>query len=132
LERHATYFGQLITSELTAKEVRAFDLGNYFKHKYLKIRLQLLAERLKISLARTNGEIIATTLASLGLFACIGYTINQALDGKVTIGDFAIFLVVFPQIFNFLQGVASGISSIYQHNIFINSIYELLDLESPR
>ncbi len=130
LERHSTYFGQLITSEVTAKEVRAYDLGNYFKRKYLQIRLQLLTERFKISLARTKGEIITTTLASLGLFACIGYTINHALEGKVTIGDIAIFLLVFPQIFNFLQGIATGISTIYHHNIFINSIYELLDLES--
>jgi len=48
----------------------------------------------------------------------------------VTIGDIAIFLLLFPQIFNFLQGIATGISTIYHHNIFINSIYELLDLES--
>lgn len=130
LERHSSYFGQLITSEVTAKEVRAYNLGNYFKTKYLQIRLQLLAERLKISLSRTKGEVITTTLASLGLFACIGYTINHALEGKVTIGDIAIFLLVFPQIFNFLQGVATGISTIYHHNIFISSIYELLDLES--
>ena len=130
LERQSMYYGQLITSEVTAKEVRTYDLGKYFKRKYLQIRMQLLAERFKISLSRTKGEIITTTLASLGLFACLGYTINHALAGKVTIGDIAIFLLLFPQIFNFLQGIATGISTIYHHNIFINSIYELLDLES--
>lgn len=131
LERSATYFSQLITSESSAKEIRSYDLGDYFKNKSLNIRLQLLAERLKIAFSRTKGEILTGTLASLGLFACTAYTINHALEGKVTIGDITVFLLVFPQIFNFLQGISAGISAVYHNNIFINSIYELLDLKSP-
>src|SRR5690606_3764582 len=50
--------------------------------------------------------------------------------GVVTIGDIAIFLVVFPQVFNMMQGVTTGITVVYHNNIFVKSVFDLFDLKS--
>ncbi|HWK56108.1 MAG TPA: ABC transporter ATP-binding protein [Parapedobacter sp.] len=130
LERKTTYLSNLITTEVSAKEVRAYNLGHHFKKQYFGIRLQLMAERLKISLQRTKGEVLTTSLASLGFFACIFYIAMGAINGTVSAGDITIFLVIFPQIFNLMQGVTAAISVVYQNNIFVNSIFELFEMES--
>src|SRR5690606_13180925 len=52
LDRLAGYFSHLITSEIPAREVRSYNLGEYFKQKYFSIRTSLVSERLKISLQR--------------------------------------------------------------------------------
>ncbi len=130
LERKTTYLSNLTTTEISAKEVRAYNLGDYFKKQYFTIRLQLMTERLKISLQRTKGEVITTSLASLGFFACIFYIAMGAINGTVSAGDITIFLVVFPQIFNLLQGITAAISTVYQNNIFVNSIFELFEIKS--
>src|SRR5690606_28852026 len=103
--------------EVPAKEVRAYNLGDHFKKQYFNIRLQLMTERLKISLQRTKGEVLTTSLASLGFFACIFYIAVGAIRGSVSVGDITVFLVIFPQIFNLLQGVTAAISIVYQNNI---------------
>ena len=59
---------------------------------------------------------------------CIGYIALGALNGKTSVGDILLFLVIFPQSFSIIQNITSGISIIYQNNIFITSIFDLLQI----
>jgi ATP-binding cassette subfamily B protein len=129
-ERKTSYLSTLITSDTTAKEVRSYHLGNYFKDQYFKIRMSLLAERLKISYNRTVGEAVATVVANLGFFTCVGYIMLKAAQGEAYMGNVTLFLFIFPQVFNLLQGIAGGISTIYQNNIYVDSIFELFSLKN--
>lgn len=129
IERETNYYSQLITSESSAKEIRSYNLGNYFKQQYIDIRLRLMNERFKISFHRTKSEVMTAALASAGFFACIIYIVRGTFEGAVSAGDITIFLVIFPQVFTLLQGISWGIAVIYQHNIYVNSIFELLDLK---
>lgn len=130
LERQSGYFGSLLASESTAKEIRLFGLGPYFMSRLAGIRGAIVDERLKISYQRTIKEVMATVLATLGFFSCIGYVVWGTIQGVVTIGDIAIFLVVFPQVFNTMQGVTTGITVVYHNNIFVKSVFDLFDLKS--
>lgn len=129
MERKSAYLSSLITGDAAAKEVKAFGLGNYLRKSYLGIRMELLAERLKISRKTTINEIITTTLATLGLFACIGFICISTVQGRTTVGDVTLFLVVFPQLFTLMQALSSGISALYQNNIYVSNLYELFDLK---
>lgn len=130
IERQSSYLSELITSNAAAKEIRAFSLGNYFKELYLKIRLELLAKRMQISFKSTQKEIITTAMASLGFFCCIGLIAIETLEGKTTVGDITMFLIIFPQTFSMMQNISGGISVVYQNNMFVNSIFELFDLKN--
>lgn len=130
LERQSEYYSTLITTERHAKEIRSYNLGKYFKDAYMKIRVALLGEKIKISREGTKFEILTATIASFGFFSCIGYIILGPKIQTASIGDITLFLVIFPQSFNVLQAISSGVSSLYYHNIFIKSIFELLELKT--
>lgn len=130
IERQSGYLSTLITSETAAKEIRGYNLGNYFKALYLKIRLELLDKKLAISHKRTQGEVLTTAIASIGFFACIGVIAVGTVNGKTSIGDITLFLVAFPQSFSIMQNISGGISIVYQNNAFVNSIFELFDLKN--
>src|SRR5690606_2006034 len=127
LERQSQYYSTLITTEQHAKEVRSYDLGKYFKNAFMKVRMTLLGEKLKISKDRTKNEVITASLSSIGFFSCIAYIILGSRTNSI--GDITLFLVIFPQSFNLLQNLSAGISTLYHHNIFINSIFELFELK---
>lgn len=129
LERKSAYLSSLITTEQAAKEIRSYNLGTHIKEDYLKIRLQLLAEKLNISKKRTVQEVAGATLGSLGFFLCIAYIVLMKGTGSAEAGNLTVFLVVFPQSFFLLQGLSHGVSTLYQNNIFINSIFELFELK---
>lgn len=128
-ERKTYYLSTLITSDTSAKEVRSYNLGSYFKREYFQTRMVLLEERLKISYSRTLGEALTSALSNLGFFVCMGYIMLRAARGTSTLGDITLFLVIFPQTFTVLQNIASGISIVYQNNVFVTSIFELFDLK---
>lgn len=130
LERKSGYMSTLLTTDIHAKEVRSFGLGNHLRKIYTDIRLDLLAGKLKISKRRTYKELMTSTVAAMGFFACIAYIAIGSLQGKTSVGDITLFLVAFPQAFGILQGLSASISALYQNNIFVKSIFELFDLKS--
>jgi len=130
LDRLAGYFSHLITSEIPAREVRSYNLGEYFKQKYFSIRTSLVSERLKISLQRTKAESAFNAVASLGFFTCIYFIARGAIEGRVSPGDIAIFLVIFPMIFGYLHEMTAGITAVYSNNLYVKYIFELFDLKS--
>ena len=123
LERKSSYLSSLLTSDTSAKEVRSYNLGNYFKQLYLGLRLEILQEKLKLSFKRTSKEIITTSVGSIGFFTCIAYIALGTVKGTNSVGDIVMFLMIFPQSFNLIQYISSGISILYTNNIFINSIF---------
>lgn len=128
-ERQASYISSLIVGDALAKEVRVFGLGNYLKNKYLKIRLDLLAEKMQIVRRGAINSAITDSIATIAFFVCIGYVCYNAILGKITVGDITLFLVIFPQLFNILQNISSGISKLYQDNIFLTHLFKLFDLK---
>ncbi|MFC3196184.1 ABC transporter ATP-binding protein [Parapedobacter deserti] len=130
VERISSYFGHLITSELSAREIRSYNLGDYFKRKYFGIRTHLIGERLKISRQRSKAESMVSALASLGFFSCIYFVTLGAIDGRVSTGDIAVFVVMFPMIFGYLQELTSGITAVYSNNMYVKYIFELFDLRT--
>lgn len=129
LERKSYYLGNLITGEVAVKEIKTFNLGSYLKSNYLKIRLSLLNENFRITKKATINETITNVLAALGMYSCVAFICISTLKGTTSIGDIALFLVVFPQLFSVMQSLSSGISSLYQNNIFLSYLFDLLDLE---
>ena len=129
LERKSTYISTLITADTYAKEIRGFGLGSYLREQYLGLRLSLLSEKLKLSRKRTGNEIISNALATMGFFACMLYITLNTIRGTTSVGDITVFLFAFPQSFSIMQGLSSGISTLYHNNIFVKSIFELFDLK---
>ncbi|PWS29203.1 ABC transporter ATP-binding protein [Pedobacter yonginense] len=130
LERKSAYLSNLLTSDVSAKEIRAFGLGNYLNNLYKKIRVEVFQQNLKLSYKRTLSETVTTSMASMGFFACIGYIAVGTVRGTTSVGDIVLFLVIFPQSFTLIQNISSGISILYHNNIFINSIFELFNLKA--
>lgn len=130
LERKSSYYSNLITTDVAAKEIRTYSLGNYLKEKFVTIRRILVKEKLAINLKRTKLEAFTTAISNVGVFLCIGYISVKVITGETSPGDVTLFLVAFPQSFTILQNIAGGISIVYQNSIYINSIFELLELKN--
>ncbi|HEV2354537.1 MAG TPA: ABC transporter ATP-binding protein, partial [Puia sp.] len=129
LERRASYMSSLITSDGAAKELRSFGIGDHLRALYRKIRVSILAERFLISRKSTWSEILTTVLATAGFFSAIAFIAIRPKAGQTKAGDITLFLIAFSQGFSMLQGLASGISKLYQNSIFVSGLFELFDLK---
>lgn len=129
LERQAYYLSSLITVDTFAKEIRTFLLGNYIFSKYVKIKDSLIDQRLALSRKRTINELLTTGMATTAFFSVTTYILFGTLSGKTSVGDVAVFLVIFPQSYTIMQALVGAITNLYHNNMFVSNIFKLFDLE---
>ncbi|MHB8588339.1 MAG: ABC transporter ATP-binding protein [Candidatus Dormibacteraceae bacterium] len=129
LLRQMNYLVSLVTTDSFAKEVKLFGLGGYFIDRYRLIadrfygsqRSQVVS-RYMTGFAWGNLSTIATSLTYL-------YVALQAIAGKLTLGDLTLYTVAAQSVQTSIQGILSGFSGMYEHNLYLNNLFELMAAE---
>lgn len=127
LEREAGYFDWLMTSDITAKEVRLGRLGRHLRTMYSGLRGQVRRERLAITRRRTLVEVLTAVLASLAFFASLGLLALQTARGHNTVGDLVLFMLVFQRAQSLAQELVQRISQLYEDHLYLGLLFEFLD-----
>lgn len=129
-ERKASYFSDLITSDISAKEIRAFGIGAHINNIYINIRQNLLKEKLSINRKSFLGSLITSLLSVSGVYSCVAAISFSTLNGKTDVGDLSVFIIIFLQTFNVLQSITSGIAKLYANSIVVKCIFDMFDLQA--
>ncbi len=129
LRRRSAYYGFLLTSGDTAAEIRLFDLGKYFRQKFVQARAKLLREKFNLEVRQKVFEFIAG-LTALGLTAAVFFWIIQRIVlGFGTLGDLALFYQVFSQGQTLIRSFLGDIGRLYANSLFLGDLFEYLDLK---
>src|SRR5438105_1212205 len=126
LLRRMTYMVSLVTTDSFAKEVKLFGLGQYFIDRYRLIaqafydsqRAQLV-RRYMTGFALGNLSTIVSSLTYL-------YVALQAIAGRLTIGHLIAYTQAATTVQNSIQSILSGFSGMYEHNLYLNNLIELM------
>ena len=129
LLRRMQYMVSLVTTDSFAKEVKLFGLGGYFIERYRLIakafydsqRTQLV-RRYMTGFVLGNLSTIVTSLTYL-------YVALQAITGRLTLGHLTAYTQAATSVQNSIQSILSGFSGMYEHNLYLNNLYELLARE---
>jgi ATP-binding cassette, subfamily B, bacterial len=127
LLRRMNYLVSLVTTDSYAKEVKLFGLGGYFIERYRIIanafyasqRAQV-AQRYMTGFALGNISTIATALTYL-------YVALQAIAGRLTLGDLSLYTAAASSVQGSIQGILGGFSGMYEHNLYLNNLFELME-----
>lgn len=128
-ERKAEYFNLMLTGENYAKELRLFEFGNLFKHKFSNLRKILRLERLTISKSRSFADFIAQSAAIIPVFGSFVFIAYRTIHSMITLGDMVMFFQAFQKGLNCLKEVLAGIANLYEDNLFLYNLFEFLDLK---
>jgi ATP-binding cassette, subfamily B, bacterial len=130
LLRRMNYMVTLVTTDSYAKEVKLFGLGRYFIDRYRLIakayygsqRAQV-ARRYMTGFAWGNLSTIATSATYL-------YVALQAIIGRLTLGDLTLYTTAASSVQGSIQGILGGFSGMYEHNLYLNNLFELMETKS--
>ena len=126
LLRRMTYLVNLVTQDSFAKEVKLFGLGDYFIERYRLIakafydtqRSQLVSRYLT-GFALGNLSTIVTSITYL-------YIALQAIAGRLSLGHLTAYTQAAVQVQNSIQSMLGGFSGMYEHNLYLNNLVELM------
>jgi ATP-binding cassette, subfamily B, bacterial len=127
LLRRMTYMVNLVTTDSFAKEVKLFGLGHYFIERYRLIatvfydtqRAQVV-RRYLTGFALGNISTVVTSITYL-------YIALQAIAGRLSLGALTAYTQAAVQVQNSIQSVLSGFSGMYEHNLYLNNLIELME-----
>jgi ATP-binding cassette subfamily B protein len=129
LLRRMNYMVSLVTTDSFAKEVKLFGLGGYFIDRYRLIATAFynsqrsqLVRRYLTGFALGNLSTIVTSLTYL-------YVALQAIAGRLTLGHLTAYTQAAMSVQNSIQSILSGFSGMYEHNLYLNNLYELMAKE---
>ena len=127
LLRRMQYLVTLLTTDTFAKEVKLFGLGHYFIARY-----RLVAEAFYGSQRRQVARRYMTGFA-WGILSTIATSITylyvalQAVAGRLTLGDLTLYTTAASSVQGSIQGILGGFSSMYEHNLYLNNLFELME-----
>ncbi len=127
LLRRMTYLVSLVTTDTFAKEVKLFGLGEYFIERYRLIakvfydtQRSQLVRRYMTGFALGNVSTIVASLTYL-------YVALQAIAGRLTLGHLIAYTQAATQVQNSIQSILGGFTGMYEHNLYLNNLTELMN-----
>ena len=129
VQRKTDYYNWLLTGEPHAKELRLFNLGPLFKSRFAGLRDQLRKEKLDLFRKRAAAELFGEIIGILGLFGSLGLIVYRTLEGRITIGDMVMYFQAFQRAQNHFRGTLGGLADLYENNLFLSNLSELLRLQ---
>ena len=126
--RRGSYYGSLMTNRIYAKEVRTLGLAGFFRKMYVDTRFRLVTQLKRISrrLAVMDGITAVIEAAAMGVVVLV--LVRPVANGALTIGTFVMLFEAFRRGQGYLTSMVSSVSGLYEHKLFINNLFDFLDL----
>ena len=136
LRRRMQYLTTLVTTDMYAKEVKLFRLGDYFIERFRLLARTYYDRQQRLITARYVVGFLWSSITTLAGSLTYLYVALQAVVGRLTLGDLTLYTQAASSVQGSIQGILSGFSSMYEHNLYLSNLYELLampnHIESPR
>jgi ATP-binding cassette subfamily B protein len=126
IRRRMDYLTTLVTTDTYAKEVKLFGLGQYFIDRFRQLSRVYQDRQRGIVVSRYFAGFVWSTITTLAGSLTYLYVALQAIAGRLTLGDLTLFTQAATSVQNSVQGLLSGASSMYENNLYLNDLFELL------
>jgi ATP-binding cassette subfamily B protein len=129
-ELRSWYYNWMLMGKAHAKEIRLLGLGPLFIRRYRDVRQEIIRGKVRLAGKRALGEFLtfcSGTAVVFGTYALIAY---RVLQGQTSIGDMVMFYQASQLGQNLLLEMLGGLAGLYEHNLFLHSVDEFLNLKS--
>ncbi|HEX3428350.1 MAG TPA: ABC transporter ATP-binding protein [Candidatus Limnocylindrales bacterium] len=126
LRRRMDYLTTLVTTDTYAKEVKLFGLGPYFIDRFRQLATVYQDRQRGLVVMRYFAGFVWSTITTLAGSLTYLYVALQAIAGRLTLGDLTLYTQAASSVQSSVQGLLSGFGSMYENNLYLNDLFELL------
>jgi ATP-binding cassette, subfamily B, bacterial len=127
VRRLMSYLTTLLTTDSFNKEVKLFTLGDHFIGRYRNVSTQYYEETRQLLVRRYLASFAWGSLTIVSGAATFLYVAILALRGTITVGSLTVFAQAVQQVQGAFQGILGGVQGIYEHGLYLSTLYDLLD-----
>lgn len=124
------YFDSIFSNSFAAAEVRLFDLGERFRHKYATLRKRLLNEKLSQTKRRLVGKMFANILILLTSAGAIIWIALRVYSNNANLGDLVVFYQIFSRGQTVMSAMLGSIGQTFSISLYLENLFSYLNLNS--
>jgi ABC-type multidrug transport system fused ATPase/permease subunit len=121
------YLTDLLQNPLTIKEVKIFSLSKKFLQDIKGVNEKFFTENSKLAKKSLKSNSIFDFFSTIVFVGFELYVVFLALSRRITVGDISFYTGVVSNFQNGLSGLFRNINGVYDHGLYVQSIFELLD-----
>lgn len=129
LYRRTAYYSAILSSRDFAKEMRAYNLTDFFRRRFVATRSGLVRQLIAISRKLGALDILSALVEAAAMFAVVALLIHQALAAAITIGTFVMLFEAFRRGQGSLSALVASIASLYDNRLFVTNLFDFLDFK---
>ena len=126
--RVQNYMGTILTSDQLVKEVRLFGFEGHLLERWNAYYRKFRAQLVPLIARRSAWSLGASLLSSVLVGAATLTVLARAAAGRVSVGDFSLFVGGLVQVQSQFSSLLSGVSGIYQNLLYMRNLFEFLEL----
>jgi len=128
-KRQQMYLNRLMTVDDFNKEIKLFNLGDFFIRRYQFLAEKFYEENKRLQVARNLNNFLWSALSIAANSGIYLYVALQAVTRVISLGALSQYTMAVNQAGQNFQGVLDGISSMYENHLFINTLFEFLEYQ---
>ncbi len=123
------YFNMLMTTDTYNKEVKLFNLGNFFIQQFTRLANKFYEENKSILVKRYLMNFVWSGMTVAANSAIYIYVALQAVAGHIKLGGLLLYTQSAVQAGQSFQSLLNGISDTYENNLYVGTLFEFLEYE---
>ncbi len=127
IKRRMDYLSSLVTTDTYAKETKLFGLGPYFVDRFRKLGVVAYERQRKLTVKRNVSSTSWGLLSTLVGSAIALYIALEAVGGRLTLGDLALYTAAATSVQSSVTGLFTAFSGMYENNLYLDTLYKFLD-----
>ncbi|GER88337.1 multidrug ABC transporter permease [Dictyobacter vulcani] len=124
--RKMLYINKVMTVDDYNKEIKLFNLGNFFIGRYIGLMTNFYEDGKKILVPRQLNNLLWSSLTVIANSGIYLYVALQAVLGRISLGALSKYTQASIQAGTSFQGILDGVSNVYENALFVNTLFEFL------
>jgi ATP-binding cassette, subfamily B, bacterial len=129
LRRMMNYLTALMTTDMYNKEVKLFTLGDFFIERFSALFHRYYAEQRGLVVRRYLAGAAWSMLTVLTNGLTFLYVAYRTLLGSISVGGLTMYVQAANGVSQAFTGLLGGLQSMYEHQLYLKTLFELLDFE---
>jgi ATP-binding cassette subfamily B protein len=127
IKRRMDYLSSLVTTDTYAKETKLFGLGPYFVDRFRRLGTVSYERQRKLTVNRNISSTSWGMLSTLAGSAITLYIALEAVGGRLTLGDLALYTAAAASVQTSVSGLFTAFAGMYENNLYLDTLYRFLD-----
>lgn len=127
--RELDYLRYIGASNETAKEIKIFGMENFIADRFKVISHKYFLANQKLALRRAAWGSFFSAVGTASYYAAYVFVIGQTVMGQITLGTLTFLAGAFSRMQGLLQGIVSRFSRIGETSLYLQDLFDFLELE---